>query len=403
VITTVDKASNNFAFTCKKLYASIMYNEIINSSTYNQTFLMENSILTHSRKLISKYKLNSPIENLKFPFIFAIPKFHKNPVKFRYITSSVNSAFKDLSILINKFLDQLVSFIISSTNITFHSYLIIDNSLSLINSIKHKNIKSVKTYDFTSLYTKIPLNLLLEKILLLIDEYWPEEELFNTGYLSFSISEVKVLLDEGLKHNYIKINNTVYKQVIGIPMGSNYSVNLANLFLFYYEHNFIYNCIHKEQYSLTFRYIDDLIAFNNHNIQYDLSNIYPSSMEIEPSNSAPYTQANYLDININCKAILKIKLYDKKRDFNFEILGFPHITSNIPQYITFNTYSAQVLRFANICSDNITDFNFNLRRLNTIFIKNGFGLFTLFKLYKKIFFKFIYHRDLLQNGFLEFK
>ena len=41
------------------------------------------------------------------PFMYAIPKFHKNPTKFRFITSSVNCITKEISVFLNILLDKL--------------------------------------------------------------------------------------------------------------------------------------------------------------------------------------------------------------------------------------------------------------------------------------------------------
>jgi len=41
--------------------------------------------------------------------MYVIPKFHKNPTKFRYITSSVNCITKESAILLNNIPDKLVN------------------------------------------------------------------------------------------------------------------------------------------------------------------------------------------------------------------------------------------------------------------------------------------------------
>ena len=55
----------------------------------------------------------------------------------------------------------------------------------------------------------------------------------------------------------------MYRQTIGIPMGTNCEHQLANLFLFHYEYSYMKNlmrdnlCMAKP-FSYTVRYIDDL-------------------------------------------------------------------------------------------------------------------------------------------------
>ena len=82
-------------------------------------------------------------------------------------------------------------------------------------------------------------------------------------------------------------------------MGASYSVNLANLFLFYYENHFLSSYPNSIDFKYTFRYIDDLLTINNGNIGNTISSIYPSSLALELTNSSPYNSVDYLDLNIS--------------------------------------------------------------------------------------------------------
>ena len=54
-----------------------------------------------------------------------------------------------------------------------------------------------------------------------------------------SQSTVKRLID----NIYIKVGNKVFRQQVGIPMGTDCAPFLANLFLFYYEYEYIKNLV----------------------------------------------------------------------------------------------------------------------------------------------------------------
>ena len=75
---------------------------------------------------------------------------------------------------------------------------------------------------------------------------------------------------------YVTFGGLHFRQVIGIPMGTNCAPLLAD-FLYSYETEFLDKLISKgkrnlaRQFNLTYRYIDDLIFFWD---QY-LSQIYP--------------------------------------------------------------------------------------------------------------------------------
>ena len=85
---------------------------------------------------------------------------------------------------------------------------------------------------------------------------------------------------------YIKVGNNVYRQTIGIPMGTDCAPQLANLFLFHYEYLYMKNlmsdnlCMAK-RFSDTVRYIDDLLTLNNSNFEEEIPNIYPPELTLK--------------------------------------------------------------------------------------------------------------------------
>jgi hypothetical protein len=56
--------------------------------------------------------------------------------------------------------------------------------------------------------------------------------------------------------------------------------------------------------------------------------------------------ASYLDLHleIDSEGRLRTKLYDKKDDFNFPIVNFPFICSNIPAAPAYGVYISQMIR-----------------------------------------------------------
>ena len=86
---------------------------------------------------------------------------------------------------------------------------------------------------------------------------------------------------------YIKVGNNVYRQTIGIPMGTDCAPQLANLFLFHYKYLYMKNLMHDnlcmaKRFSNTVRYmymyIDDLLTLNNSHFEEEIPNIYPSEL-----------------------------------------------------------------------------------------------------------------------------
>ena len=68
---------------------------------------------------------------------------------------------------------------------------------------------------------------------------------------------------------YFRFSGQLFRQMVGIPMGTNCAPLLANLFLYSYENEFLDKLIKEgkrkpaREFNLSYRYIDDLISFNN--------------------------------------------------------------------------------------------------------------------------------------------
>jgi hypothetical protein len=83
--------------------------------------------------------------------------------------------------------------------------------------------------------------------------------------------------------------------------------------------------------SFTFRYIDDVLSLNNSRYGDFVDRIYPIELEIKDTTNTD-TSASYLDLHlgIDSERRLRTKLYDNRDNFNFPIMNFPFICSNIP-------------------------------------------------------------------------
>ena len=136
---------------------------------------------------------------------------------------------------------------------------------------------------------------------------------------------------------FVKFGGFLFRQVIGIPVGTNCAPLLADLFLYSYESEFLDNMIRgghwklARSFYLCYRYIDDLIVFNNKKFGDYVKEIYPSQLTAEKANTSD-DLANYLDLTfiIESNNRLYTKLYDKRDDFDFHIVNFPFLSSNIP-------------------------------------------------------------------------
>ena len=59
--------------------------------------------------------------------------------------------------------------------------------------------------------------------------------------------------------------------------------------------------------------------------------IYPTELQLKKANSFD-TEALFLDLNLSItNAIVSSKIYDKRDDFNFEIVNFPFLDDDVPR------------------------------------------------------------------------
>ena len=121
--------------------------------------------------------------------------------------------------------------------------------------------------------------------------------------LKQSISEqVLVNYMEYLIDNiYVNIGSRIYRQCIGIPMGTDCAPLVANLFLFYYKYKYMKNLIKTnymlaKRFSNTMRYIDDLLTLNNTLFHSAIDDIYPEELKLKKTSSS--ITLSYLDIQI---------------------------------------------------------------------------------------------------------
>ena len=104
-------------------------------------------------------------------------------------------------------------------------------------------------------------------------------------------------------------------------------------------------------FNLCYRYTDDFIVFNNKKFGDYVKEIYPSQLTIEKANTSD-DLANHLDLTfiIESNNQLYTKLYDKHDDFDFHIVNFLFLSSNVPSSPSYGVHISQLIRYARCCS-----------------------------------------------------
>ena len=195
----------------------------------------------------------------------------------------------------------------------------------------------------------------------------------GTVYCKDSIkTALKFLLD----NCYFQVGNLIFRQVIGIPMGSDPAPFFANLFLYHYESEWLhtlknhdYHCARK--FNHIFCFIDDLVVINDgHEFKNSYKEIYPDELELKQENNAD-TAATFLDLDLQIiDGKIITKLYDKRNNYNFFIVRFPYKCSNMPSKIFYSTVSAELLRICR-ATTNLNNFTLAARAIIDRMLKQG--------------------------------
>ena len=309
VVTSTDKAMNNFSIICKKFYIETMLDELdildpnfVNSpshparsaKTYTRVSSSLDSIVKKHNSYLSKtFPLLSQMQGL--PFLMWTSKMHKNPPSQRFIAISSRCTTKPLSVLITLGLKRVLGQWRIHAKYFKKDYgispvWIIDNSndiherIALINN--KLQAKDADTFDFSTLFTGIDHPDLKKVIAIMIQKAFGW---CNRHYLTFYANCAKwtkhkskdhVSMDCDTFNNaikwlidniYVTFGDTIFRQIIGVPMGTNCAPLLANLYLAWYEYSWIkrnvvdnYGLLHY--FKSCYRYIDDLLSLNNNNL-----------------------------------------------------------------------------------------------------------------------------------------
>ena len=218
---------------------------------------------------------------------------------------------------------------------------------------------------------------------------WAKKKPSKTNILYLTKEEVLSLLDYLLDNIYIKYRSELFRQVIGVPMGTDCAPDLANLFLFAFEYKYVMGLIDTNNNDLMllrfiYRYIDDLLVLNDRGY-FDriYSNIYPHELELKATMSSN-SSTSYLDMDITSHEGKFIhKLYDKRNDFEFKVISLPNLASNIPINQAYGTFYSQVIRYFK-ANNNYTNFVNDVKCLTDKLCNQNFKR-RLLQIYTKTF------------------
>ena len=165
-----------------------------------------------------------------------------------------------------------------------------------------------------------------------------------------------------LDNIYIRFGTKLYRQIVGVPMGTNCAPLVADLFSFCYERYFMTSLSDVKQseiieaFKSTLRYLDDLLKTDNPYFKGMVNRIYPPELQLNKANTSG-TEAPFLELHISISnGFVSFKIYDKRDDFDFDIVNFPFLDGDVPRSSSYGIYISQIIRLARV-SSHVADVN----------------------------------------------
>ena len=419
VIVPVDKAANNFAVICKKLYINIMLEELgfdlnslvpVGNATYSVSSEGSSEIVDRHCSLVKSFGINCSDDCKKLPKLFCIPKFHKSPYKFRFIAGARKCTSTQLSVVLNKGLSLIRDFFklyceAIQKNSGFRCFWSIKSTEEFLNVANNKNnVFSIQVFDFSTLYTNLNHEDICAHLLSLLELVFNSTSRkflcvgFNKtffagktykGYHCFSLEMLKSAIKFVISEVFVVFGGLAFKQVRGIPMGGNCSPMLADLFLCHCEFVFMKSLVSNKKFGLarlmscTTRYIDDICLFNYKHFDTLVTKIYPADLKAE-RNGTDNTSVEYLDVKLNiCSDGLHTSVFHKVEQFCFDVIVFTFPDSLLPLHMGANVFASQVLRYLRICS-HLPYAIVKAKSTFKVFVKRGYEACKLIKCMERL-------------------
>ena len=377
----------------------------------------EDIVNTHDT-FMKSLGIELPDDDKKLPYLYWTPKLHKCPLKHRFIAGSSKCTTKELSSLLTRILTVIKTGLekycsIKTSHTGVNNMWELKNSTNLLPSLGHLGViraTSIQTFNFSTLYTSIPHDLLKSRNNSIINNAFKHKNgatrcihikvCRNKSYFisdplngdnKYTANDICKMIEFLVDNIYVRFGGQLFRQMDGIPMGTNCAPLLAYLFLYSYENEFLDKFIKEgkrklvRKFSLSYCYTDDLISFNNKRFKEFISDIYLKRLTIsettESTSVDSYLELLFIRDNSNN---ITTKLNDKRGTFDFHIVNFPFMSSNIPSAPAYGVYAFQLIHYARCCS-NYSDFLSHHRALVTRLLLQDYKVNCLSNTFKKFY------------------
>ena len=106
--------------------------------------------------------------------------------------------------------------------------------------------------------------------------------------------------------------------------------------------------------------------------------IFPPNLQVNKTNTSD-TEAPFLDLRLSISnGFVSSKIYDKRDDFDFDLVNFPFLDGDVPRSISYGVYISQLIRFVRV-SSHMADFNARNESLTAKRLQRGYRYHKLRK------------------------
>ena len=212
----------------------------------------------------------------------------------------------------------------------------------------------------------------------------------NSNRKCFGVEKLKRWFNFLVDNVYLSFSKDfILRQRIGIPMGTNAAVFIANLFCFTYEYEFVTRCVNAGRVDLlskfryTMRYIDDLLSADNslfekyiYLSQVDsqgIKGIYPDFLTLNCEQEGQ--EVSFLDaLLFRHKNVFLTKVYDKREHpplSSIQRLRFPHVSCFLSDRSKYGIVTSRLHCFSRLCLRR-SDYIYRLKIFVRDFLARGY-------------------------------
>ena len=193
-------------------------------------------------------------------------------------------------------------------------------------------------------------------------------------------------------NNYFRFCSKLYRQIVGMPMGTNCAPLVADFFfLFCNERDFMLSLSDDNQsdvnepFNSTIRYL--VLNIDNDFFDSMVNRIYPSVLQLNKA-KVSNAEASFLDLHLSISdGFVKTKVNDKRDNFDFDIVNFPFLDVDFPRSTSYGDFISQLIRFARVSSSShVDDFNTRNKVLTAKLLRHGCRYHKLRKAFLFYFF-----------------